>query len=512
MYKLLVNNYRDNRNIGFILKKFKIWRDDMNNKLPLLEELLKYHEQKNLILSMPGNKCGIGFLRDDIGREFLNKMGYLDITEVGNLDNFHHAEGVIKEAQELLANLYKADRAYFLVNGSSSGNLASIFSAFNEGDEVLVERNCHKSIYNALVLRKLKVVYIESDFDLENGIALPCNEIDIEKALDKAENPKGIIITSPNYYGVSCNLDSILKKLKSKGLKIVVDAAHGAHYGFNKKLPKSIVQLADYTVTSAHKTLPALTQGAYLLVNDPNSNVEFFISAFNTTSPSYLIMSSLDYARHYLENYAEQDYSKLIDLAQNYKKKINSLNKVKILSQNDLNIPNCTNDINSSKKSYELDESRYIMTLPSGYSGSKLLDYLLENKIQSEMSFQRGVVLILSPFNTVDDFEKLYRAIMLLDMETLREEEKNLEYIKLNRKKVLEPFEVHNVKYREVDLFEAIGEISKDFIVPYPPGIPIVLPGEEITQEVIDAIIWYQSKFISMLGVHCNSIKIVLAE
>ena len=213
----------------------------MNNKLPLLEELLKYHEQKNLILSMPGNKCGIGFLRDDIGREFLNKMGYLDITEVGNLDNFHHAEGVIKEAQELLADLYKADRAYFLVNGSSSGNLASIFSAFNEGDEVLVERNCHKSIYNALVLRKLKVVYIESDFDLENGITLPCNEIDIEKALDKAENPKGIIITSPNYYGVSCNLDDILKKLKSKGLKIVVDAAHGAHYGFSQKLPKSIV-------------------------------------------------------------------------------------------------------------------------------------------------------------------------------------------------------------------------------------------------------------------------------
>ena len=475
----------------------------MNNKLPLLEELLKYHEQKNLILSMPGNKCGIGFLRDDIGREFLNKMGYLDITEVGNLDNFHHAEGVIKEAQDLLADLYKADRGYFLVNGSSSGNLASIFSAFNEGDEVLVERNCHKSIYNALILRKLKVVYIESDFDLENGIILPCNEIDIEKALGKAENPKGIILTSPNYYGVSCNLDDILKKLKSKGLKIVVDAAHGAHYGFNQKLPKSIVELADYTVTSAHKTLPALTQGAYLLVNDPSSNVEFFISAFNTTSPSYLIMSSLDYARHYLENYAEQDYSKLIDLAQSYKKKINSLNKVKVLSQNDLN---------SSKKGYELDESRYIMTLPSGYSGNKLLDYLLENKIQSEMSFSRGVVLILSPFNTVDDFEKLYRAIMLLDMKKLREEEKNLEYIKLTRKKILEPFEVHNAKYREVDLFEAIGEISKDFIVPYPPGIPIVLPGEEITQEVIDAIIWYKSKFISILGVHRNSIKIVLVE
>lgn len=482
----------------------------MNNKLPLLEELLKYHKQKNLILSMPGNKCGIGFLKDDIGREFLNKMGYLDITEVGNLDNFHHAEGVIKEAQDLLADLYKANRGYFLVNGSSSGNLASIFSAFNESDEVLVERNCHKSIYNALVLRKLKVVYIESDFDLKNGIILPCNERDLEKALDKAENPKGIILTSPNYYGVSYNLVNILKKIKSKGLKIVIDAAHGAHYGFNKRLPKSIVQLADYTVMSAHKTLPALTQGAYLLVNDPNSNVEFFISAFNTTSPSYLIMASLDYARYYLDNYGERDYGRLIDLAQSYKRKINSLNKVKILSQNDLNTLNCING--TDKKGYELDESRYIMTLPSGYSVSKLLDYLLENKIQSEMSFSRGVVLILSPFNTVDDFQKLYRAIMSLDMKVLREEESNLEYIKLNRKKILEPFEVHNAKYREVNLFEAIGEISKDFIVPYPPGIPIVLPGEEITQEVIDAIIWYQRKSISILGVRCNSIKIVLVE
>ena len=155
----------------------------MKNKLPLLEEVLKYHNEKNLILSMPGNKSGIGFLRDEIGKEFLNRMGYLDITEVGNLDNFHQPEGIIKESQNLLANLYNVDKAYFLVNGSSSGNLASIFAAFNEGDEVLVERNCHKSIYNGLILRKLKVVYIESDIDLDNEIVLPCNETNIEKAL-----------------------------------------------------------------------------------------------------------------------------------------------------------------------------------------------------------------------------------------------------------------------------------------------------------------------------------------
>ncbi|MBM6837493.1 aminotransferase class I/II-fold pyridoxal phosphate-dependent enzyme, partial [Clostridium saudiense] len=214
---------------------------------------LKYHKEKNLILSMPGNKSGIGFLKDDIGKEFVSTMGYLDITEVGNLDNFHHPEGVIKEAQELLAKLYKADRAYFLVNGSSSGNLASIFAAFNEGDEVLVERNCHKSIYNGLILRKLKPVYIEANIDLDNGILLPCSEKNIEEALTKAKHPRGIILTSPNYYGISCNLEKILRKLKANGLKILIDAAHGAHYGINKKKSISIVATHDRELTDILK-------------------------------------------------------------------------------------------------------------------------------------------------------------------------------------------------------------------------------------------------------------------
>ena len=470
----------------------------MKNRLPLLEEVLKYHKEKNLILSMPGNKSGIGFLRDDIGKEFVNSMGFLDITEVGNLDNFHHPEGVIKEAQELLANLYKVDRAYFLVNGSSSGNLASVFAAFNEGDEVLVERNCHKSIYNALILRKLKPVYIEANIDLDNGILLPCNEKNIKDALIKAKDPRGVILTSPNYYGISYNLEKILRKLRGNGLKIIIDSAHGAHYGVNQRLPESMARLAHYVVLSAHKTLPALTQGAYLLVNDINSNVEFFISAFNTTSPSYLIMSSLDYSRYYLDNYAKEDYEKLIDLSEVYKNKINSLEKIKILSKEDIT------------EGYYIDKSRYVMTLPVGFSGSKLFDYLLENSIQSEMSYSRGVVLILSPFNTREDFEKIYRAIVSLDMEVLRDDKKKIEYKKVNNIKVLEPFEVHNKKYEEVELNEAVGRISKDFVVPYPPGIPMLLPGEKITEDIIKNIRWYQGRFISILGIYYNRIKVVI--
>lgn len=470
----------------------------MSYKLPLLEEVLKYHNEEKLILSMPGNKCGRGFRRDRIGQEFRRRLGDLDITEVGNLDNLHHPNGVIEEAQTLLAKTYNAKKAYFLVNGSSSGNLASIFAAFNEGDEVLVERNCHKSVYNALILRKLKVVYIEANIDLENGILLPCNEKNIVDALKKSKKPKGIILTTPNYYGISSNLENILNMFKANGLKIVIDAAHGSHYGFSERLPKSMVDLAHYVVMSAHKTLPALTQGAYLLVNDNNSNIEFFISAFNTTSPSYLIMSSLDYSRYYLDNYAKEDYEKLIDLSEVYTNKINSLDKVKILSKEDIT------------EGYYIDKSRYVMTLPVGFSGSKLFDYLLENSIQSEMSYSRGVVLILSPFNTREDFEKIYRAIVSLDMEVLRDDKKKIEYKKVNNIKVLDPFEVHNKKYEEVELNEAVGRISKDFVVPYPPGIPMLLPGEKITEDIIKNIRWYQGRFISILGIYYNRIKVVI--
>jgi arginine/lysine/ornithine decarboxylase len=297
----------------------------MKDKLPLLQALLDYHKEGNIIYSMPGNKAGEAFNRDEIGRIFAGSLGYLDITEVDPLDNLHHPEGVIKEAEELLAKTYDVKKAYFLVNGTTGGNLAAIFAAFNEGDEVLVERNCHRSIYNGLILRKLKVTYIEPRVKDEYGLFLPPDKENIYKALDKAENPKGIILTYPNYYGITYDLKDILIDLKAKGLKVIVDEAHGAHFGISKELPINISKFADFTIVSAHKTLPALTGGSFLLSNNIESDIEFYISAFMTTSPSYLIMASLDYARYYLDNYGKDDYNKLISLSESIKEKIKKL-------------------------------------------------------------------------------------------------------------------------------------------------------------------------------------------
>ena len=470
----------------------------MSNKTPLLDEVLKYKKEENLIFSMPGNKCGKVFLKDNIGKEFVDTMGYLDITEVDPLDNLHAPEGIILEAQQLLAKTYGVKKAYFMVNGSTGGNLCSIFAAFNEGDEVLVERNCHKSIYNGLILRKLKVKYIEPLIDEKLGIFLPPDKKNIYDAIEQCENLKGIILTYPSYFGITYDIEEVLLDLKKRGLKIVVDSAHGAHFIANNKLPKAIYGIPDYVVLSAHKTLPALTQGSYLLSNTDDNDVEFYLNTFMTTSPSYLIMSSLDYARYYLDEYGYDEYERLINKAEKYRSIINSLNKVHIISKEDL------------AEDYDIDKSRYIVTVSKEYSGHKLLEYLREQGIQCEMSFASGVVLLLSPINDDDDFKKLLKSFENLQLKDIRQDNYS-KYYSFIPKKVLEPYEVLKKECKYIKINEADKNIACEAIIPYPPGIPLLCPGEVITKEAIDIIDDYISNNRSVIGIKNKEyIKVVI--
>lgn len=470
----------------------------MSNKTPLLDEVLKYKKEENLIFSMPGNKCGKVFLKDNIGKEFVDTMGYLDITEVDPLDNLHAPEGIILEAQQLLAKTYGVKKAYFMVNGSAGGNLCSIFAAFNEGDEVLVERNCHKSIYNGLILRKLKVKYIEPLINEKLGIFLPPDKKNIYDAIEQCENLKGIILTYPSYFGITYDIEEVLLDLKKRGLKIVVDSAHGAHFIANNKLPKAIYGIPDYVVLSAHKTLPALTQGSYLLSNTDDNDVEFYLNTFMTTSPSYLIMSSLDYARYYLDEYGYDEYERLINKAEKYRSIINSLNKVHIISKEDL------------AEDYDIDKSRYIVMVSKEYSGHKLLEYLREQGIQCEMSFASGVVLLLSPINDDDDFKKLLKSFENLQLKDIRQDNYS-KYYSFIPKKVLEPYEVFKKECKYIKINEADKNIACEAIIPYPPGIPLLCPGEVITKEAIDIIDDYISNNRSVIGIKNKEyIKVVI--
>lgn len=470
-------------------------------KLPLVEGVLKYCGENNVRFSMPGHKGKRGFETTDIGKEFINKMVDLDITEVEGVDNFHNAEGIIDTAQKYLAEFYGSKKAYFLVNGSTSGNLTMIFSAFNEGDKVIVERNCHKSIFNAIILRKLNPIYIKNKINLKYNAPLSIDEEHLIELLDKNKDAKGIILTYPNYYGICPNLGFIVQESKKRNIKVLVDSAHGAHFGVHDKLPRSAVELgADMVVMSCHKTLPSFTQTAYLHVNSYSDleKVEFYLHMFLSTSPSYLLMCSMDYARFYIEECGKKDYERLIKLQKRYRDKINNINGFHIIGKDDL-----------KGLIYDMDETRYIINAGKGYSGDKLLKYLRENKIQAEMNDSENVVLILGTFNEELDFRKLYDVLKNCNKEILINEHYDILKYNIPEARML-PSKITEMERELVDIDKIKGRICADAIVPYPPGIPLVTLGELIDDNVISVLKYYLKCGSDIIGIvkKDNKIKV----
>jgi len=470
------------------------------SKSPIVEEVLSYYEEDNILFCMPGHKKGFGFTRDSLGEKLFNCFIQSDITEVEPLDNYHNPQGIIKEAENLLTKFYGSYKSKFLVNGSTSGNLAMIFSAFEENDKVIVERNCHRSVLNAIILRKLNPIYIENSFIESLGTPLSINEEDFFHVLNNNPDAKGIILTYPNYYGVCCDLKKIIKICHERNMVVLVDSAHGAHFGIHEDIPQSAVKLgADVVVTSAHKTLPALTQGSYIHINNKmlEDKCSFYISAFTTTSPSYLIMCSLDYSRYYLEAYGNEDYGMLLGLCREYREKISEIPKFSILERKHI-----------SGKAYDIDETRFVITLDNGYSGHKLLEYLRTNKIQGEMSDDRSVVLLFSTFTRREEFESLYQVIKACDMLELQDED-SIKHISMPKgQQVICPYEAIELKGEYIDYKKCENKVALKAIVPYPPGVPLVAIGERITKEIIEVIEKALKNKQQILGVTDNKVYV----
>ncbi|MBU3093809.1 aminotransferase class I/II-fold pyridoxal phosphate-dependent enzyme [Clostridium sp. CM028] len=479
------------------------------SRLPLVDGVLKYIKEKNVSFCMPGHKGGLGFFKTIRGKELYENFIKGDITEVDGLDNLHHAEGIIKESQELLSEYYGSIKSYFLVNGSTSGNLAMIFSSFNEGDKIIVERNCHRSIFNAIIMRKLKPVYIKNEIHPKYDVPFPLDKEHFSTLINENKDAKGIIVTYPNYYGICFDLSYITQIARKYNIKVLVDAAHGAHFGANKLLPENPLKMGvNMVVMSAHKTLPSLTQTAFLHVGKGTdiSKVDFYASAFLSTSPSYMLLCSMDYARFYLQECGENDYEELIKICKFNRERINRLGKFHIIGEEDLLVVS----ENSTKydNKYTMDLTRYILNVPKGYSGHKLLEYLRINNIQAEMSDSRNVVLIFSPFNNQQDFEVLYIALKNCDMNNLKG--KYVELIDYGMPMpIMYPYEVMDREKTMVELKNSQGKISAVAIVPYPPGIPIVMPGERLDEDTIAVIEYYLQCNVTVLGINDGKVATV---
>ncbi len=473
-------------------------------ELPIIDAVKDYIKENNVLFCTPGHKGGKGFsCISDYG--FAGNILEFDLTEVEGLDNLQNPEEAVKESCQLLSRFYGSYKSYYLINGSTMGNLIMIFSSFNEGDKILLERNCHKSVYNAVIMRKLKPVFIQNvvsdtmnapmSIDMEHFLYIIKNEKDI----------KGMVVTYPNYYGFCCDLEFISGKCREKGIKLLVDSAHGAHFGISSKVPESAVKLgADMVVHSAHKTLPSLTQTSYLHVckNTDIDKVEFYFRAFSSTSPSYIFLCSLEYARYYLEMQGKKDYDNLVELAENYRDKINTIKHVHIIGKDDIAKDGYKHHIK------DMDATRYVINLEKGYSGHLLLKYLRSCGIQAEMSDDSNVVLILSPFNNKGDFEKLYSAIKDCDFNEIKT--KSYDIIKYNIPEIkMDPYEALSSVKRYMNYHDAEGCISGDNITPYPPGIPLLMMGEKIDKTHIELINRFMDTGVSVMGIDKDKLLVI---
>lgn len=447
-------------------------------KTPLFDILKRYSEQETFSYHVPGHKNGQLFA--DFARTFFQSVLAIDATEITGLDDLHAPSGPIMEAMELLAELYGADQSFFLVNGTTVGNLAMILSTVNEGDRVLVGRDCHKSILHGLTLAKAEPVFMSPKIDENWKVSSGYDARTVEKALQLFPDIKAVILTYPNYYGLTYDLGEIISVARKKNLPVLIDEAHGAHFILPPPFPESSVQLgADIVVQSAHKTLPAMTMGSFLHINsrriDPE-RVKFYLQMLQSSSPSYPLMASLDLARYYLASYNEEDLAFFIKEVERFKKILCTIPEIEILQT-----PN----------GCKPDPLKITLRSTKGISGFQLQELLETERVYPELADMQNVLLILPLLKK----EQMYPFTKTAEKiaSAVKKEDYEQSFLIRSREFLYrdELFSVLSVPFKkmeqtekeEIPLSEACGRISGEMIIPYPPGIPLIMEGEKITEE-----------------------------
>jgi len=501
--------------------------------MPLYKAAKEYGLSSPVAFHMPGHKLGRG-LPDD----FTGNIASIDLTEIRGTDNLHNPEGVIKEAQELAACAFGADRTFFIVNGSTCGVQAAIMTICKPGDKLIVGRDSHRSAVGGLMLAKACPWYIKTEFLGSFGIPLPVTPEEVERALDECPDAAGVFITSPNYYGICADIDKIACVVHKRGKALIVDEAHGAHLRFHRAMPSCAMDSgADICVQSAHKTLPAFTQGAYLHVRSGRVDIEklaFILSVIETSSPSYVIMSSLDYARAFMENSGKEALEELLQKIYLFREAFHDNKYYRILDEKILLNSNLNKEsINFKKENciLQLSEAQQINNVlqeGSMFQAKKLhdptrlvintsllgmtgfeADSILSSSygINVEMADYSNIVCITTVADRDSDFERL--AAALKDISRNNRALEPVKPIGIGSLKipphVLKPEEIMSADGMTIELSKAAGMISKGMITPYPPGIPAVCPGEIILQETIEYIYNILNAGGKVTGLHENT-------
>ncbi len=420
-------------------------------------------------MHMPGHK------RNVMLAPYLQKLGAdVDITEINDFDDLHDAEGVIAEGMERAARLWGAKRSFFCINGSTGGILAAVFAVLDDGDELVCARNCHKAVYNALELRRAKPHFLFPEREEFSGTDCIVTAEAVGDMLDKHPNAKAVIITSPTYEGVVSDVAAIAATVHERGVVLIVDEAHGAHLGFGWGFPDGAVKAgADIVVQSLHKTLPSLTQTAMVHVcgdRVDSDKLARSLAVFETSSPSYLLMSSIDSCVRLLEENSGRLFAAWKRNIALFKEETADLKHLQVMQKND--------------KMFAFDPSKLVIsTRGTNINGRELMRRLREKyAIELEMAASEHVIAMTGMGDTEDNLQVFATAVWEID--------RYLERVDAPEQPILTATEracfswEAAAKEREgVDISAAAGRVSAEYVWAYPPGIPLLIPGEIIGED-----------------------------
>lgn len=520
--------YKENEQYEENELKMKLHNENAYQYEDMLGKLEAYSKENIVPMHMPGAKRNrelIGRYIDDVSSPY-----DIDITEIDGFDNMHNADGIIKRAFEKTAALYGADESLFLVNGSTAGNMAAICGVTDKGNSIIVARNCHVSVYNAIILNELETIYVYPQYDDEYGYykGISLNEIKdtVENSKLEKKDIKAVVITSPTYEGNVSDIKNIAAYLHEHNIPLIVDEAHGAHFKFSCEFPQTAVeQGADIVINSVHKTLPSLTQTAVMHINYGYVNVskvKRYWNIYQSTSPSYILMGSIDRCMSIIQNDGKYLFENYISKLKSLRNKLNQLKNIKLIDSDDI-----------SKIVIGCDNAK------------KLYDILLnEYGIQLEMSSLKYAIAMTSIFDSAEYYDRFYNALCEIDRryndiisesnsvnyknekcsKDYNAENSSERYNANNNQNYAEPCNIFNntslikkadIKVNIADFknealmsiakalnegdkngYDKImmndsslyGRISAKMVYVYPPGIPILCPGEIISENVVNII------------------------
>lgn len=482
------------------------------SRAPIAEALEDYSSERVVPFDVPGHKHGRG--NPELTAFLGERTMTLDVNSMKPLDNLCHPVSVIKEAEELAAEAFGARAAFFMVGGTTSAVQAMVFTVAARGDKIIVPRNVHRSVINAMVLCGAVPVYVDPGAHEELGIALGMQLSDIEAAIRDNPDAKAVFVNNPTYYGICSDLSGIVKLAHAHGMLVVVDEAHGTHLSFSDRLPVSAMEAgADMAAVSMHKSGGSLTQSAFLLVGGAKSTgeeenrapsidpayVRQIINLTQTTSGSYLFLSSLDLSRKRLALHGRELFDKVIDMAEYAREEINSIGGYYAIGS----------ELVNGKEIYDFDKTKLVIhTLPVGLAGIEVYDLLRdEYDIQMEFGDFGNCLAYLSVGDRVREVERLVGALSEIRRHFGKDPIVSLPNNYIAPVVVLSPQDAFYAKAEHVDFEASIGRIAAESIMCYPPGIPVLAPGEKITEEVLEYLRYAQEKGCQITGAEDASLK-----